>query len=136
MIGQEVWKPVPSVQYLEASSWGRVRSRPYHQAMPNGGIRQRQLLPTYGIENQTSDNYSKLHIVFRRKTYTVSRLVCEAFNGPPPDTASKALHEDDDPSNNTPGNLNWGTQRQNLNTPRFLDYCRARKRKVQPVATA
>jgi hypothetical protein len=35
----EIWKEIPSVFPLEASSLGRIRSQPYLSAMPMGGHR-------------------------------------------------------------------------------------------------
>ena len=42
-------------------------------------------------------------------------LVCRAFNGPPPHGLARpmVLHLDDDPHNNTPWNLQWGSERDN-----------------------
>lgn len=43
------------------------------------------------------------------KTLLVHRLVCEAFNGPPPDDSKTwVLHGDGNRRNNTPENLRWG----------------------------
>jgi hypothetical protein len=36
------------------------------------------------------------------------------------------MHMDDDPGNNRPENLKWGTQKENLNAPQFIDYCKSR----------
>jgi hypothetical protein len=36
------------------------------------------------------------------------------------------MHIDDDEKNNRPENLRWGTQKENLNTPRFIAYCHSR----------
>lgn len=43
-----------------------------------------------------------------RNTRKVHRLVCEAFNGPPPEGKPLVLHWDDDPANNRKENLRWG----------------------------
>lgn len=45
--------------------------------------------------------------------YQVHRLVCLAFNGPCPH-GHVCRHLDGDHLNNTPGNLAWGTQTQNM----------------------
>lgn len=56
-------------------------------------------------------------IVFRRKTYKVHRLVCEAFHGPSSTEKPYCLHIDEDPDNNNKDNLKWGTQKENLSAP-------------------
>ena len=44
----------------------------------------------------------------------VHRALCEAFHGPPPFPGAKARHLDDDKLNNTPDNVQWGTQSENM----------------------
>lgn len=36
--------------------------------------------------------------------------------------------------NNTESNLEWGTQKQNLNAPGFIEYCKSRLGKNSPSA--
>ena len=124
----EVWKPVPSSRELEASSFGRIRSRPYTQKMPNGGTRTRRLEPTHGVESYSrkGGKYRRRIVVFRRKTLNVARLICEAFHGKPPNGRTIVLHKDENSDNNRPYNLEWGTQRENMNAPGFLAYCEGR----------
>lgn len=43
----------------------------------------------------------------------VHRLVCRAWYGEPTDPGALVLHLDDDPTNNRPENLGWGTVSQN-----------------------
>ena len=43
----------------------------------------------------------------------VHRLVCEAFHGSKPFTDAIVCHRDDNPLNNLPSNLYWGTHRTN-----------------------
>lgn len=56
----------------------------------------------------------------------MARLVCEAFHGPAPSTDSVCMHLDENARNNAPTNLQWGTQKENLNATGFLEYCRSR----------
>lgn len=65
-------------------------------------------------------------LFYKRKNYKVARLVCEAFNGPPPSNYAVCMHVDENARNNAPTNLKWGTQKENLNAPGFLEYCRSR----------
>lgn len=90
--------------------------------MPHGGMRQYGGEPTNG---QWADNIRYI-IVIDGKPYKVARLVCEAFHGPAPEGKNNCLHKDEDASNNRPNNLKWGTQKENLNAPGFLEYCRGR----------
>lgn len=120
----EVWKQCHSNPMLWASNLGRVKSDLYTGTMPNGGERNYQLMPTYGHWSTEDERFI---IVFRRKTYRVGRLVCEAFNGPPPFEKAVAMHMDEDSKNNLSSNLQWGTQKKNLNFPKFLAYCSTRK---------
>jgi single-strand DNA-binding protein len=131
----EIWLPVPGHHPLEASNLGRVRSLPYPTPMPNGGTKVNELKPTYGVTSRaaTTSTYSRKQIVFRRKTYKVARLVCLAFHGPPPTPKHEVLHDDEDSHNNRPGNIGWGTRKQNLNAPGFIAYCRSRTGLNSPV---
>lgn len=61
-------------------------------------------------------------LVFRRKTYKVARLICEAFHGPCPEGMTDVMHMDEDPANNRPENLRWGTRKENLNMPQVKAY--------------
>ena len=127
----EQWKQVPSVPFLQASDFGRIRVAPHKKPMPRGGIR------IYGGHASRGLWDGKRFIfVVRQKTYKVSRLVCEAFNGPPSDGKNVCLHLDEDAKNNTPKNLKWGTQKENLNGPKFLAYCRARVGTKSPTIKA
>jgi hypothetical protein len=127
---KEVWRSVPSVPGLLASSDGRLMTIPYSAPLPNGGQRQYGGSPTFG----QWDGCRYIHL-FRGKTYKVHRLVCEAFNGPAPDEYV-CMHLDENSRNNQPGNLAWGTQKQNLNAPGFIAYCRSRTGEHSPTAKA
>jgi hypothetical protein len=112
----EVWKPVPSVPGLSASSWGRIKIDPYDQKMPRGGVKRVEGIPRYG---SWEEDGKRFNVMFKRKTYKVHVLVCEAFNGPKPFPKAVVMHDDEDGSNNGPDNLKWGTQKENLNYPGF-----------------
>lgn len=128
----EEWRPVPGHPLLEASSLGRVRSLPYQTPMPHGGFKTNEMKPTSGVVHRASPGakccYRK--VLFRRKNYKAHRLVALAFHGPPPPGRDRVLHADDDGLNNRPGNLQWGTQKENLNTPAFLAWCRSPERRA------
>jgi len=121
MIDKEVWRAIKSLPGLLASSHGRIMVSPRFASMPYGGERQYGGEPTHGQWDGTRYVY-----VFKGKTYKVSRIVCEAFNGPPPFSEAVCMHLDEDARNNTHSNLAWGTQKENLNAPRFIAYCKSR----------
>jgi len=63
----------------------------------------------------------------------VHRLVCEAFHGPAPFERAVVIHIDENALNNRPENLRWGTQKENLNMPNFIEYCKSRTGENSPV---
>lgn len=67
--------------------------------------------------------------VYARKfgNIKVHRAVCEAFHGLPPFDNAVVIHLDENALNNNPSNLKWGTQKENLNAPGFLEHCRQRR---------
>jgi hypothetical protein len=106
---------------LVASSFGRLMVVPYLAPMPNCSPRQ------YGGDATSGQWDGERYIyVLKNRSYKVARLVCEAFHGPVPDGRKFCLHLDEDSRNNAPSNLYWGTQKQNLNFPKFLAYCASR----------
>lgn len=56
----------------------------------------------------------------------IHRLVCEAFHGSPPFPKAVVIHLDENGKNNNASNLKWGTQKENLNMPKFIAYCKTR----------
>lgn len=125
----EVWKIIPSLPGHLASSLGRIMVVPYMAEMPYGGNRQYGGEPNYG----QWDGKRFIYCV-KSKTYKVGRLVCEAFNGPAPADKPVCMHLDEDSMNNHPENLEWGTQKQNLNAPGFITYCQGRTGENNPQA--
>lgn len=116
----EEWRQSISLPDYDVSSFGRVRRRPYYAPMPNGGFRLYGGEPHYG---QDARKDKRLVFTYKGKTYKVARIVCEAFNGPEPFKGADCMHDDENYTNNTPGNLKWGTRKENLNYPGFLHKC-------------
>lgn len=119
----EEWKCVPDSTLLWASSDGRIRSDEYWQVQPNGGGYYRSLAPTYGYWVKTSKNCGRLIVRFKGKTYKVAVLVCSAFKGVRPQ-GHVVSHLDEDATNNSQDNLEWTTQKKNLNMPKVKEYHR------------
>lgn len=131
----EIWKPVPSEPGVLASSWGRVLLAPGYAPLPNGGYRLYTPEPRHGqVAKSKKDAQHEYRIVMvkrqreggRQSPRKVHQLVCEAFHGPKPFPEAVVLHLDEDGLNNRPDNLRWGTQKENLNMPGFIQYCRTR----------
>lgn len=62
----------------------------------------------------------------------IHRLVCEAFHGPAPFERAVVIHIDENALNNRSENLRWGTQKENLNMPKFVEYCKSRTGENSP----
>ncbi len=122
---EERWRVVPSEPDICASSHGRVLVAPSRATMPNGGHRWYRPKPTFGYEEKTATGRPGipkrriLRVGRMKKTFKIAQLVCEAFHGPKPFPKAVTIHLDEDPSNNVPDNLKWGTQKENLNMPKF-----------------
>lgn len=125
VVGRDCWRAIPSLPEYMASSSGLIMRAPYYGSMPKGGDRHYGGEPYPGVWSPTDNRYI---LQFRGRTYKVARLVCEAFHGPAPDDKPVCMHLDENSRNNRPDNLAWGTQRENLNAPGFLEYCHARRK--------
>ncbi|KAB7765365.1 hypothetical protein CEK68_11725 [Xanthomonas sp. LMG 12461] len=122
MTTKEIWRVVPSVPELLASSEGRIMVIPYRKPLARGsGCRPYGGTPMRGAWDGVRYIYQ-----FRGRNYKVARLVCEAFKGLPTEERNVCMHLDENARNNRPDNLEWGTQKENLNAPGFLRYCRSR----------
>ena len=121
MKAREIWRSVPSLEGVLVSSHGRVMRAPFQSENPRAGNKQWGGVPTHG-------SWDGFRYIWRAhgKTFKVARLVCEAFNGPPPFDGAVCMHQDENSSNNAPTNLAWGTQKENLNAPGFIEYCKGR----------
>jgi hypothetical protein len=130
----EIWKPVPSEPGVLASSLGRILLMPGYAPLPNGGYRAYFPEPRLGQVAKSTKTAKHLfrhiavkrHGASRQQTRKVHQLVCEAFHGPKPFPEAVVIHLDEDGLNNRPENLKWGSQRENMNMPKFTAYCRSR----------
>lgn len=125
----EVWKPVASKPGVMASSEGRVLLPKRWAQMPHGGMRCYDPKPTYGVKTRASKTARHVYMGIYNKFYgnmKVHRLVCEAFHGPAEDSSHVVIHLDEDATNNRPENLKWGTMKENMNMPGYIEYCKSR----------
>lgn len=92
------WRPVPSEPGYWASSLGQIKG-------PSGRV-LRSVPKGHGHLYVTANG---------NRSRAVHQLVAEAFIGPKPDEPNMVvLHADDDPTNNAPDNLSWGSQAKNV----------------------
>lgn len=129
-MAEEIWVRSPSFSFLSVSSWGRLLIDPYEIEMPRGGIKRIQTKPTLGCKVKCYNNRHRYLFINRKhgvKNKKVHQLIAEAFLGQKPFDDAVVMHLDDDSANNKVSNLRWGTQKENLNTPSFLNHCRNRK---------
>ena len=126
------WVVVPFHPHLEVSDEGWVRTAPFVGPMPYGGTRMYGGGLGYpGVWAQKEKRY----FIRSEKSglnLKIARLVCEAFHGPAPEGKLYVLHRDENSRNNRPDNLYWGTQKENLNAPGFIAYCKGRTGENNP----
>lgn len=125
----EIWLPVPSKPGLVASSLGRIKLPAKIGEMPYGGTRIYDPKPTFGYKARSAKTarHEYMNVCSHRfGNIKVHRAVCEAFHGTPPFSRAVVIHLDEDATNNKPENLRWGTQKENLNAPGFIAYCKSR----------
>lgn len=134
---QEIWMPVPSEPGMMASSLGRIILPPRYAPLKNGGYRTYLPKPRYGCvcRAKKTASHAYMNIMVRcensrgrQAPKKVHRLVCEAFHGKSPFDRAVVIHVNEDGLDNRPENLRWGTQKENLNSPGFREYCSSRRR--------
>jgi hypothetical protein len=107
----EEWRPIHSCPGYEVSSLGRVRRTALTYGN-NGSVRKPSgVLSTRALpfgHRQVTVSINNVPA-----THLVHRLVAEAFLPAPADGQDCVCHRDDDPSNNSPRNLFWGTRSDN-----------------------
>ncbi len=124
----EEWRNVPGRPLLQASSHGRIRTLGRIGKM---GTREYRTNPTFGVITSAAQNAR--HVYFSRYirhigNVKVHRAVCLAFHGEPTFERAVVIHLNENSLDNRPANLKWGTQKENLNMPRFKEYNRLAKK--------
>jgi hypothetical protein len=124
----EFWKLVPHMPGVLASTEGRILLPPGHAPVPNGGYRSYITRPFEGTVRRSKSSAKHVYRGFfwRGQNYKSHQVVCAAFHGPKPFDKAVVIHLDENALNNRPENLKWGTQKENLNAPGFIAYCKGR----------
>jgi hypothetical protein len=107
-----IWKDIPSLPGYQASDTGDIRRLAYRDSLGRAAGGNTVACTPNRRGYLTVNAY-----VPRRGRYQpclVHRLVCEAFHGPAPFGGAKALHYVNDLTRNTPDNVRWGSQAQNM----------------------
>ena len=123
----EVWKSVPSLPGVQASSLGRLLFPPRNALMPKGGARAYVPEPTYGYKRKSRKNAAHTYMGVYYKHFgniKVHQAICEAFHGSKPNKDSVVIHLDENATNNKPDNIKWGSQKENLNMAKIKEYHR------------
>lgn len=127
-------KNVASIEGALANDLGEIKLPSKTSKMPNGGQRSYETKWRRGTKTKArkSARHEYFGIVYCGKNYKVHRLICEAFHGPAPEGKNVVIHIDENALNNRPENLRWGTQKENMNMPRFIEYCKGRTGENSP----
>ena len=115
---KEIWKSIPGYEtHYEASSLGRIRSKERMVSdIRDNKIRRRIFNPRILSPNIASKGGRPsvmLSVQGKTKRVLISRLVCLAFHGLPPENKTNVLHYNDNGAENVPENLRWGTLKEN-----------------------
>lgn len=126
---QEEWVNHPYYEGMFVSSFGRIKMPETYVPMPKGGMRKYTTKPILRTITKSSKNAKhKYYGIMNRRlgNLKVHRLVCETFHGLKPFDKAVVIHKDENALNNNKDNLKWGTMKENLNSPKFIEYCKSR----------
>jgi len=128
----EVWKKSKTYGGIMASSEGRILLPPRCAPLPRGGYRHYFTKPILGVVTRANKNARHEYYGTWHRDYgnlKVHRVVCDAFHGPAPFPNAVVIHLNENALDNRPENLKWGTQKENLNAPGFVAWCKSDERK-------
>jgi len=109
----EKWKVIADYPNYEVSDRGQVRSLTRPAYCGNGRMR---LVVGKIRKMVTSAGYLRVTLCKDggQRSFTVHRLVLDAFRGPKPNPRMECRHLDGDSLNNRLSNLVWGTCKENM----------------------
>ena len=117
----EIWKEHPRYAGLMVSSHGRFKMPQRHERYPT---KIREGCVTWAKKG-AKHNYRAFYCR-TLGNIKVHQLVRETFHGEKPYSKAVVMHLDGDGLNNHKDNLAWGSQKENLNHPAFIAYCKGR----------
>lgn len=109
---KEIWKDIPGYEGLyQVSNLGRIKSMKRYTKIPNAIRIEKEKILKLGKRN----GYYVINLCKKnkRKSYQVHRLVAQAFIQNPKNKPY-INHIDYDPTNNKVKNLEWCTQKENV----------------------
>lgn len=104
----EEWRPIPYPAGYEVSDLGRVRRTTYRKGYEAGRV----LRPHVGVTGYPSLRLS-CGARNAKAGFSVHRIVCEVFHGPPPTSKHEVGHWNGHRSDNRASNLRWVTPIEN-----------------------
>jgi len=112
MDSDEIWKSYPEFNFIQGSTWGRVRT--LDRVVPNGKGGKRFIRGKTLKQCPKTSDY--LHVGFsvngKKVDRYVHRIIAETFL-PNPNSLLEVNHKDCNPSNNDVLNLEWVTRKEN-----------------------
>ena len=116
---KEVWKDIAGYEgYYQVSNWGRVKSMERLITYTNSKAITSHFPVKERIISQKTDRYGYQKVSLKkdkaRKLCSVHRLVAQAFIDNP-DNLPLVNHKDENRGNNNAMNLEWCTNKYNLN---------------------
>lgn len=116
-MSNEQWKDIPGFPGYQASSTGRIRSIPRDVKVGRGAGYTMNFKSTRILSQEKTFVGKKIYYrvpLNNKKRMLVHRCVALAFHGLPPDGGSIARHLNDISTDNRPENIQWGTQKENM----------------------
>jgi hypothetical protein len=98
------WESIPSWPGYQASTAGQIRSHRTGKVLAQNTKKGKHPYQRVHLSQDGKARYVLVH-----------RLILDTFMGPCPE-GQQALHLDDNPRNNSLGNLRWGTPKENHST--------------------